>query len=245
MPIRTLARPLIGIGAGLALVLAVPLAASAHVTINPDQAEPGGWTYVTFRAPNESASASTVELQVHLPTDTPFTSVTYQATPGWTTTVATEKLPAPVTVSGNTVSEAPATVVIRADAGGIAPGQFQTFTLALGPVPDVGHVVIPVTQTYSDGTVVEWRATPEQVGKDDTLEPAPVLYIRDAPPAGASHGVTATATPDADAAAGAGSGDSGGGSGLATGLGVAALVLGAAGVLMAALALGGRRRTAS
>ncbi len=72
-------RTLAGIGAGLVLVAGLPLAASAHVTINPDQAKAGSWTYVTFRVPNESPTAKTVGLDIHLPTDTPFTHVSYQA----------------------------------------------------------------------------------------------------------------------------------------------------------------------
>lgn len=242
MPSSIFRRALAGVGIGTALALAVPLAASAHVSINPNQAEAGGYSYVTFRVPNESESASTTTLEVHLPTDTPFTSVRYQPTPGWTGTITTETLPQPVEVSGNTITEAPTTVVFQADADhAIAPGQFQTFTLAIGPVPDVGHVVMPATQTYSDGEVVHWQATPEQIADDDTLEPAPILWVNDAPPADEhSAAATATASPDHADSADVTSGDSG--NGLALGLSIAALVIAAGGALLAAMAFGRRRR---
>ncbi|MGN8027569.1 YcnI family copper-binding membrane protein [Microbacterium sp. 22242] len=233
---NTLPRALAGLAAGAVLALAVPLAASAHVTVSPNQAAAGSWTYVTFRMPDESASASSVKLDIHLPTATPFTSVSYQPVAGWTGTATKTTLPKPVKVDGNTISEATTEVVFTADTGGVAPGQFQTFTLSLGPVPDTGHIVIPVTQTYSDGKVVEWAATPEQAAKDDTLEPAPVLWVNDAPPAD-HHGVTATASPAAGPAAGPGQ-DQGG---LALGLSIAALVLAAGGALLGGIALGRRK----
>ncbi|MBS1908175.1 MAG: YcnI family protein [Actinobacteria bacterium] len=234
----TASRVLAGLAAGAALALAVPLAASAHVTATPDQAEAGSWTYVTFRVPNESATASTVKLDIHLPADTPFTSVSYQPPAGWTGTATKTTLPKPVKVEGNTISEATTEVGFTADAGGVAPGQFQTFTLSLGPVPDTGHIVIPVTQTYSDGKVVEWSATPEQVAKDDTLEPAPVVWVNDAPPADHHGGTTATATtaPETSSAA-----SNGGQGGLALGLSIAALVVAAGGALLGGFALGRRR----
>ncbi|UJP09710.1 YcnI family protein [Microbacterium sp. KUDC0406] len=237
MPKTTLlTRAFAGIAAGAVLALGVPFAASAHVTVNPDQAEAGGWTYATFRVPTESDTASTTKVVVHLPTDTPFTSVSYQPTPGWTGQVTEEKLPEPVEVSGNTITEAPTTITFTATGDGIAPGQFQAFVVALGPVPDTGHVVMPATQTYSDGKVVEWKATPEEMEKDDTLEPAPVLWINDAPPSSDHHATDdATVTP-ADAASPA-TGD-----GLPLGLSISALVLAVAGVLLGAFAVGRTRK---
>ncbi len=231
----TLSRALIGLAAGAALALVAPLAASAHVTLAPNQAAAGSWTYVTFRVPNESASANTVKLDIHLPADTPFTSVSFQPTAGWTGTATKTALKKPVVVEGNTISEATTEITFTADAGGVAPGQFQTFTLSLGPVPDTGHIVIPATQTYSDGKVVEWSATPEQVATDDTLEPAPVVWVNDAPPADHHGGTTATTAPAAASS-------DGGQGGLALGLSIAALVVAAGGALLGGFALG-RRRT--
>lgn len=233
----TASRVLVGLAAGAVLALAMPLAASAHVTATPNQAEAGSWTYVTFRVPNESATASTVKLEIHLPADAPFTSVSYQPTAGWTGSAAKTALPKPVKVEGNTISEATTEVTFTADAGGIAPGQFQTFTLSLGPVPDTGRIVIPATQTYSDGKVVEWSATPEDAAKDDSLEPAPVVWVNDAPPADHHGGATATTAPAASAQAPAD-----GQGGLALGLSIAALVVAAGGALLGGFALGRRKK---
>lgn len=237
-------RLAIGIGAGAVLAIGAPLAASAHVTVTPDQVDAGGWSYLTFRAPTESDTASTTKLEFHLPKDTPFTHVSYQPVDGWTAEVTEEALPEPVDVLGNTVSEAPTEIVYTAEGDGIAPGQVQMFTLSVGPVADTGSIVIPVTQTYSDGSVVEWAATPEQIEEDDTLDPAPVLWVNDAPPADDHHGAggdhdaahgEAAAAPEADSAT----------SGVTLGLSIAALVIAAGGVLLGALALSRTRKASA
>ncbi|MEJ6489443.1 YcnI family protein [Leucobacter sp. USCH14] len=241
-------RLAIGVGAGAVFAIGAPLAASAHVTVTPEQADAGGWSYLTFRAPTESDTASTTKLEFHLPKDTPFTHVSYQPVTGWTAEVTEETLPEPVDVLGNTVSDAPTEVVYTAEDGGIAPGQVQMFTLSVGPVADTGSIPIPVTQTYSDGTVVEWAATPEQLEEDDTLDPAPVLWVNDAPPAddhhsaGGGHGADhAEAADDA----GAGANDAASTNGVTLGLSVAALVIAAGGVLLGAVALSRSRKAAA
>jgi uncharacterized protein YcnI len=243
---RSLSRALVGAAAGLVLAIGVPLAASAHVTVNPNTATPGSYATVNFRVPTESETASTVKVEVTLPTDTPFTAVLVEPVPGWTATVEKGALPAPVEVDGNTISDGPLKIVWQADPGvGIGQDQFQVFSAVLGPVPDTGHVVLPAVQTYSDGEVVNWSATPDEVAADDTLEPAPVLYINDAPPAtghGASHG-TATAAPDDDHAMSEAS-SSDGSAGAALGLSIAALVIGVGGAVLGALAFARRPKKA-
>lgn len=238
-------RTLSGIAAGAVLAVAAPLAASAHVTVTPDQVESGGWSYLTFRAPTESETASTTKLEFHLPEDTPFSHVSYQPVAGWSATIDDEQLPKPVEVLGNTISEAPVTVTYTADGAGIEPGQVQMFTLSVGPIAETGHIVIPVTQTYSDGSVVEWQATPEEVAADDTLEPAPVLWVNDAPPAddhhasGAAAGDHDTAASETETAAATDS------SGVTLGLSIAALVIAAGGALLGALALARTRKASA
>lgn len=217
------------VGTALALALAVPAAASAHVTVSPNTASPGSYALVDFKVPNESATAVTTKLEVTLPADTPFSSVSYVPVAGWTTQLIRETLPAPVTVGKNTITEAVTTIIWTADPGHeIATGQLQVFPVSLGPVPDVGSVTFAALQTYSDGTVVSWVET-----GDDAEHPAPVLYVGDAPAAG-HHGDQAGSA----AAAGASSADA-----VARGLGIGGLVLGAIGVVVAIAAL--RRKAVS
>jgi uncharacterized protein YcnI len=241
---RTLSTSLLGLGAGVALAVAAPLAASAHVSITPNQADPGTSQNFVIQALNESATASTVKVEVALPTDTPIVSVRYQATPGWTTEVVTGTLPEPVEVSGNTLTEAPTSIVFTAQPGGeIRPGTFQTWTVSLGPIPETGSLLLPSVQTYDDGQIANWTASADEIEEDDTLKPAPVLFVEDevqdshgGAAAGASHDESAetTATSTVDSADSA----------LPLGLSIAALVLAAAGAVLGALALFGRKRAA-
>jgi uncharacterized protein YcnI len=225
------------------LLLGAPLAASAHVRVDPDQATPGSYTTLTFRVPTESATAGTVKLVVDLPTKTPFTSVSYLPLAGWTTTVDTEKLAQPVKTDDGTITEAPIRVTWTAASGvRIAPGQFQQFTVSAGAVPDTGSVLLPTHQYYSDGTVVNWDQ-PTPASGTEPEHPAPTLYITDpAPAADSATPLVASAAPYPPAAnAGATA------TVISLAVGVGGLVLGAIALVVAVFALTrsgrGRERT--
>lgn len=241
----TVARTAATLTAATALALAAPLAASAHVHVEPGSADPGSWTVLTFRVPNESATAGTTSVVVDLPTDTPFSSVGTEPVPGWTATVTTADLPEPVDVGGATLTEAPTTVTWTADPGvEIGDGQFQRFSITAGPVPATGSIALPTHQGYSDGTVVDWdEATPDS--GEEPEHPAPVLYVEDAAPEGdhdhGSHEAT-VATGDEGTAGGASA--TAGSDPLAVGLGLGALALAAVALVLSVVGLTrGRGRT--
>lgn len=190
---RFIALALAG-GAGLMLALAAPLSASAHVTVTPNGAEPGSYALVTFKVPNESATATTNRIQIDLPTATPFTSVSYVPVAGWDAQLITTSLPKPVKMEGNTLTQAVTRVTWVAQPGHeIAAGQLQLFALSLGAVPDTGKIMLPTTQFYSDSTVVKWN----EAGADAD-HPGPTLYINDEPQSGHHSGSHAIATTTAD-----------------------------------------------
>lgn len=237
------------LGVAAALTLSAPLAASAHVRVDPDQAASGGYSVLTFRVPTESATASTVKLEVDFPTSTPFSTVSYQPVAGWSTVVTTSKLAKPVTTKDATITEAVTKVVWTAQPGAeIAPGQFQQFTVSAGPVPDTGSVRFPTHQTYSDGTVVNWDQ-PTPASGVEPQHPAPTLYVNDAPPTtGPGHGAGADVSASASPAP-APSADAAGASGTdstataAIGIGIAGLALGAIALLVAVFTLSRRPRS--
>ncbi|GGL17021.1 YcnI family copper-binding membrane protein [Mangrovihabitans endophyticus] len=219
--------------ATLTSVLALAAPASAHVTVGSAAAVRGGYATVTFKVPSESDTAATTKLQVYLPTDTPFASVSLRPLPGWTATTAKTKLDKPITAHGTQITEAVSTVTWTASGdAAIKPGEFQTFDLSLGPMPDAGQVVFKALQTYSDGTVVRWIEEPSSDGTEPE-NPAPVLKLAPAAP-GASAGDddddAVAAAPAEQAAADTDTGGDGGTAG--TVLGVIALIvaLGAAGL---------------
>lgn len=241
MRTRTFTLPAIALLAGGALALAAPLAASAHVTVAPDDVDPGDYALVTVKVPNESATAGTSQVAMTLPSDTPFTSVRFVPVPGWTVELQRETLDEPVTVGENEVTEAVTRVVWTAEPGAeIADGQLQTFELSLGPVPDTGTVLLPTDQTYTDGEVVSWSdADP------DAEHPAPALYVNDEP-TGGHHGAasgddahddgTDDGTDVVETDATASSSDAASVDVLARVLGILGLVVGAVGVVVALLA---------
>jgi uncharacterized protein YcnI len=241
---RGILRTATALVGGVALAVAVPLAASAHVRVSPDQAAAGSYSTLTFKVPTESATATTTSVTVDLPRDTPFSSVSTEPVPGWTAEVTTEELATPVETDDATITEAPVAVEWTADDGvGLRSGEFQRFTVSVGPVPDTGSIVLPAHQGYSDGSVVDWdEATP--ASGEEPEHPAPTLYVDDAPPAEAM-GAAMTTTPAPDAAVATTSSDpDAASSAVAVGLGVGGLALGAVALVVAVFALTRMRRGA-
>ncbi|WP_394771207.1 YcnI family protein [Lacisediminihabitans sp.] len=227
----------VALGAGALLAIAAPLAASAHVSVTPYTAEPGSYALITFKIPNESATATTDKVEVDLPTATPFASVSYVPVAGWDVELVTETLPKPVKVDGGEVTEAVTKVVWTAQAGhAIQDGQLQLLSLSVGPVPDTGRILLPATQTYSDGRVVKWSEKGADADK-----PAPVLYVTDTPVA--SHDADAEVTAATEEAHGGAGTTASASDPIARGLGISGLVVGAVGIVLAVVF--SRRRAAN
>lgn len=237
-------RPAAVVGIALVALAATAAPASAHVTI-PDPGEKGGFSIVTFSVPNERPDSGTTTLEVQLPQDHPLPFVSVQPKPGWTAETTMRTLDEPVDAFGEEVTEVVDTVTWTG--GTIAPGEFDTFSLSVGPLPDdVDSLAFPAIQTYESGEEVAWiEPTPE--GGEEPELPAPVLRLVE--PAGGSHTegeevTTTTAGSEDGETASPTSEDSGDDDGT-DGVAVAALVV----AIVAALLAGGafmtaRRRTA-
>lgn len=224
MRISSLPRCLAVVVTGLGLAVLVATPASAHITVASPDAEPGGFGMLVFRVPNESDTASTTQLTVKLPADTPFAVVRTTPTPGWSVEARPVTLPEPVQVHGATLTEAVTSVTWTADKGhSLEPGQFGEFELSVGTFPeDVESMSFPTTQTYSDGEVERWNqpVEPGTSEADEPEHPAPMLTLSPVQPAEANlAGVSST--------------PAGGGDGVARGLAVGAVLLGAASLVAA------------
>jgi uncharacterized protein YcnI len=173
---------LIVAAAAVAVFLSAP-PASAHVTVSSPDASPGGFGKLVFRVPTESEKASTTKVTVELPKATPFAFVSSRPIPGWKVTTTERKLDKPVKTEGFTLTKAVATVTWTAEPGqGLGPGQFDEFELSVGPFPKKpGSLMLPATQTYSDGQVVRWDQ-PTPASSEEPEHPAPTLDVsQDAP----------------------------------------------------------------
>ena len=123
-------------------------AASAHVTVNPNEVPAGSFSRFAVRVPTERPNADTTKVVLQLPEGLAF--VSFQPKPGWTRTVTMVKLAKPVTNDeGETVTERIGTVTW--EGGKIAPGEFDEFGLS-AKVPDTAGqtLVFPAVQTYSE-----------------------------------------------------------------------------------------------
>jgi len=234
----SLPRPATRLGIVLVALVGLLVAglgvASAHVSVSSPDATQGGFGKIVFRVPNESDTASTVKLRIQLPTDTPFASVSTEPIPGWSTTLTRTALnPPQKDDDGNEISEAVSVVEVAADPGnpGIGPGQFQEFSLSVGPFPDAKTLSFAAVQSYSDGTETAW-IDPTVEGQPEPDHPAPTLTVGASSSSSSSDGSSSSAD----------SGSSSGTGTVALILSIVALLLGVAGVV---LGLRAGRRTVS
>lgn len=218
----------ITLAATVALALAVPAGANAHVTLQPGEAPAGDYVVLDVRVPNERDDAATTKVDVQLPPGFAFAS--YQPVAGWSVDVKTEKLAKPLTSHGEKITERVSRMTWTADGAGagIQPGQFQDFPVSVQVPGEAGDTLtFKSLQTYDDGEVVRW------IGPPDSEEPAPQVTVTEG---GGGHGAAAgeesadLASEHADSAS--------------KGLGIAALIVGALGLLVGAAALVSPRRRA-
>lgn len=242
VPQKLRTRPVVrSVAIGLAVLASVPalaVAASAHVAVtSPDAVRGGELALVSFRVPTESEKASTVKVTITLPEDEPVARVAVRPIPGWTAVVTDRKLSSPTKVGDFTLTSVPSTITWTAASGsGVKPGEFQSFDITIAPVPDVDVMTFSATQTYSDGTVVQWNQEPAADGSEAEF-PHPELVLAAGEPGAspsasptesASPSVTVTATPVAAPS------DSSSSSGtVALVASVVAVVLGAAALVVA------------
>ena len=169
------------VAAALAAALALPAAASAHVTLQPTTAPAGGFTGLDVRVPNERDDAGTVKVAVQLPEPAEF--ISYEPRPGWRVTMRRE---------GDRVSQV--TWTGDGEQGIVRPGQFVDFGLSLRmPEGSAGDkLTYKAVQTYDSGEIVRW------IGAEGSDTPAPIVTLAGAEEDTAHAPAATTAPPPAD-----------------------------------------------
>jgi len=229
------------LGATVVGVFGLAGSASAHVTVNPREATQGGYGRLAFRVPTESDTASTVKLEVSLPTEAPVASVSTMPVLGWTVAIEKRKVDPPVEVHGSQVGEVVSKITWTASAdAGIKPGEFQEFPVSMGPLPTVDQMVFRVLQHYSDGKTARWIEPPAANGAEPENDPAPVLKLLPAAAAAGAPSASAPAVAREETSSSTGDDD---GNSAALGLAIAGLVAGLAGLALGGLAFARTRRT--
>lgn len=164
------------VGAVVALITSTT--AVAHVDAQFDGSGPGGFGVVTLGVPTEAGKPTTTKVEVRIPDETPLRTVRAEPVAGWTLTIQKRKVDPPLRKDdGTPVDEVVSTVTWTATTprGGIPEGQFQSFALYLGPMPDASKFALPTTQTFSDGTTEAW--TEPTTGGDKPKYPVPTVTI--------------------------------------------------------------------
>ncbi|GAA3778604.1 YcnI family protein [Plantactinospora mayteni] len=229
------------LGAAVIGVFGLASSASAHVSVNPKEANQGGYGRVAFRVPTESDTASTVKLEVTFPEDAPLASVSTMPVPGWTAAVEKRAVNPPVEVHGSQIGEVVSKITWTASTNaGIKPGEFQEFPVSMGPLPEVKQIVFRILQHYSDGNTARWIEPPAADGTEPENDPAPVLRLLPAAEEGAPSPSGSAVAQQPAASSSEDDGDS-----TALGLAIAGLVAGLAGLALGGLAFARTRREAA
>jgi len=235
---------LIAVGALLA-----PAAADAHISLHPNTVPAGAFATLDVRVPGEQEGAHVTKVDMLFPPG--FTSVDYENIPGWSTRVIETELATPIKEGGETINSEVSQIVWTwtGPLGKVNNAQFINLPLSLAiPNNTAGKALeFRTVQTYSNGQVVHW------IEPSLTAEhPSPRINItakggviqdvagHEAGPEAGQTGASQS-TPAAPATAVAKS------SGASKGLGLAALILGALGLLagLAALLMARRNQTSA
>jgi uncharacterized protein YcnI len=158
-----------------AAALAVPAAASAHVTLNPREATAGSFSVLTVRVPNERDDKGTVKVDLRLPHG--FYFLSYKKVAGWKVKLTKTKLDQPVDLGEGLKVDREITRIVwtgNPKKGGIIrPDQFEEFPLSVR-IPDGNagdQLVFGAIQTYRGGEKVRWTGAP------DSDTPAPRVTL--------------------------------------------------------------------
>ncbi|HWY89274.1 MAG TPA: YcnI family protein [Solirubrobacteraceae bacterium] len=215
--------------------LLLPAIVQAHISLHPNTIPAGAFATLDVRVPGEQEGAYVKQVDVLFPQG--FTGVDYENVAGWSTRIIESKLATPIKAGGETIDTEVSQIVWTwtGPLGKVDNGQFINFPLSLA-IPDdaTGKALeFRTVQTYSNGQVVHW------------IEPAltaehPSPRINVTAKGGAIEDIAGDeAGPAAGQTAGSPSAPastpavvkSTSSSGASKGLGIAALVLGALGLL--------------
>ena len=190
------------------LLLGTSGAAWAHVVVDPEEVAAGEYEKLTVTVPSEK-EIPTTEVRVDVPEG--FTVSGVKPVPGW---------------EYEFEEEAGVVTAVAWSGGQIGPREFQEFEMQAQTPEEPGDFSFGATQTYEDGSVVEWTGPP------DSEEPASVVRV-------AAGGAEGHGTGDDEEAATSGvSAEDGTGGDLPDTGGATSTIAASAGLFAAGLAVG-------
>ena len=142
-----------GAALGLCAMLALSAPVWAHVTVSPEEVTAGDYETFTVSVPTEK-EVPTTEIRVEVPEGFLLSGV--QPVPGWEHAFEED---------GGVVT------AVTFSGGEIRPREFQQFLVQAQAPEKPGEYPWKATQTYEDGSLVEWTGAP------DSEEPASVVEV--------------------------------------------------------------------
>ncbi|MBF4579409.1 DUF1775 domain-containing protein [Frigoribacterium sp. VKM Ac-2530] len=195
-PARTLVvGTVVASAAGLALAVATPLTAQAHVELEASSTAPAALSVLTFAVGHGCEGSPTTSLAVTFPAE--VQAVTPTIKPGWSVTEV------PADPSTSTGTGTGTTVTWTADPGSALPDGLRD-TVAVSALLPVGGeagdlVAFPAVQTCEVGSY-DWVEVAEPGSDAEPASPAPFVTLTDADGGGAG-GSTDDATGSQEALA--------------------------------------------
>lgn len=235
---RAGARSALALAGAVGLCLAAASAASAHVTVTPDTTASGSYALLTFGVPHGCEGSSTTSVAIQIPEQ--ITSVTPSVNPGWDVEKVMEPLDPPVTdAHGNELTERVDQVVYTARTP--LPADLRDAFVLSVKIPEAAGetLVFPAVQTCEVGETA-WVEVAE-AGQDEPAHPAPSFEVTEAEGDGhdAAHAdASAEVVGDSQAVSTSDAEPTSSGTGLA----IAGLVAGVAGLVVGGVALARSRR---
>jgi periplasmic copper chaperone A len=227
--------------------LLAPASAEGHISLHPNTVPAGAFATLDVRVPGEQEGAYVTRVDVLFPPG--FVGVGYENVPGWSAKEIETKPATPIVQDGEKIDTEVSQIVWTwtGPLGKVNNGQFIDYPLSLAiPADDSGKALeFRTVQSYSNGQVVHWI--------DPSLQaehPAPRINVTakggviedvagdEAGPTAGQTGAVQNAAPTAPAP----SKSSGGAS---KGLAIAALIVGALGLVAGLTALATTRRRAA
>jgi len=233
-------------------VLALPASAQAHISLHPNTIPAGAFVTLNVRVPGEQEGAYAYKVDMLIPPG--FTEIDTQNVPGWSVKEIVVKPATPIQTPEGPVDEEVSQIVWTGDRsklGRLENGSFIQFPLSIAMPDNIAgqSLAFKTIQYYSNGKVIHW------IGPPSAEYPAPTVNITAkggaiedvaGGEAGPTPGETPTgqgaATSPASTSPNVAASTSGGAS---EGLAVAALVLGALGLIAGVGGLLAARRARS
>jgi uncharacterized protein YcnI len=142
----------------IAAALIAPASAQAHISLHPNTIPAGAFATLDVRVPGEQEGAYVKKVDVLFPAG--FTGVDYENVPGWSTRVIEEKLATPIKEDGETIDTEVSQIVWTwtGPLGKVSDNQFINFPLSLAIPGNASgkSLEFRTVQTYSNGLLIHW-----------------------------------------------------------------------------------------